>query len=91
MENLEDSKQSNNKADCAKRFTCHQAVVQPNDCTKLPNLFLEVEGDMWSLKWWTNSVPCYAPYRSGRHITNRWSMLLLRSESSELLTMQAPT
>ena len=44
MENLlfQDSKQSNSKADCSGGFTCHQAVVQPNDCTKLPNLLLEV-------------------------------------------------
>ena len=43
MEKLlfQDSKQSNSKADRAGGFTCHQAVVQPNDCTKLPNLLLE--------------------------------------------------
>ena len=41
---------------------------------------------MWFLKWWTNSILCYAPYHPGWHIIDRWSMLLLRSESSELLT-----
>ena len=39
---FQDSNQSNSKADRAGCFTCHQAVVQPNDCTKLPNLLLEV-------------------------------------------------
>ena len=39
---FKDSKQSNSKAECDGCFTCHQAVVQPNDYTKLANLLLEV-------------------------------------------------